>query len=362
MWDSEVGGTGCGELEPAHVAAFVKRQCAVEVERILLDLQPLRGGLESRAVARVQAEATVCRGTPRSFTFVVKRLDGPGHRELAMYELLSTAGARAVPVLVGVQAVSPSISYMFLEWVPASRWPWAEPGLVAHVLEQLAEMHMALPVSGLAGSLSAWDYESELLTKAAATLNALEAAVGIEALAGLRRGIPALQRVVSALPGMRRQLLSPGPLGRAVLHGDVHSGNVLVRDGCRQRSAVLVDWARARLGSPLEDVSSWLESLGYWEPAVRNQRVPLLRHYLRARGLPSALERELYLSYWVAAACNALAGALHYHLLQAIRAGDAPPHRQVEARRAVLDHLEAIQLADAVWRHAAPLETRPNSQ
>src|SRR5438105_777339 len=43
MWDSQVGGIVCGELEPAHVAAFVKRQCAAEVERVLLDVQPRLG-------------------------------------------------------------------------------------------------------------------------------------------------------------------------------------------------------------------------------------------------------------------------------------------------------------------------------
>src|SRR5207302_11274597 len=105
-----------------------------------------------------------------------------------------------------------------------------------------------------------------------------------------------------------------GMLGQVVLHGDVHSGNVLLRDGSLQRSAVLVDWARARLGSPLEDVSSWLESLGSWEPGVRTQRTSLLKHYFRARGLQRIFAREVLLYYWVAAACNALAGALHYHL------------------------------------------------
>jgi aminoglycoside phosphotransferase (APT) family kinase protein len=347
MWDSEVGGIVCGELEPAHVAAFVRRQCAVEVERVVIDVQPLLGGLESRAVARIQAEAIICPDTVRSFTFVVKRLDGPGNRELAMYELLAATGARAIPELVGVQFVSPGTSYLFLEWIPTSRWPWAEHALVSHVLEQLADLHTALSVA----PLGAWDYESELLPSARATLDTLEMALDTRALAGLRRLSPAMRRVVAELPSMRRQLMASRPLGQAVLHGDVHSGNVLIREVSGTRCPVLLDWARARLGSPLEDVSSWLESLSYWEPGVRRQRTSLLRHYLHARGLPPGVLREAYVWYWVAAASNALAGALRYHLQAAMRVGESSPRRQADAVRAVRDYLRAIELADLLWRN-----------
>ncbi len=352
MWDSEVGGALNGDLEPAHVAAFVKRHCAVDVERVLLDVQPLLGGLESRAVARVQAEALVCQGSPRSFTFVVKRLDGPANRELAMYDLLAAAGNRAIPERVGVQAVGPATSYLFLEWIPAARWPWAEPGLVSHVLEQLASIHTALSAAPPGSLLGTWDYEAELLPTAEATLKTLELAVQTSALAGLRRLAPALRRVVGALPGMRRQLMSSTPLGQSMLHGDVHSGNVLIRDVSGARSAVLLDWARARPGSPLEDVSSWLESLGYWEPRVRQQRSRLLGHYLRARGLPAGAAREVHVWYWVAAASNALAGALKYHLHQAMRLADSAPDRQADAVRAARDYLRAIERADFLWRYS----------
>ena len=356
MWDSEVGGSACGDLEPAHIAAFVRRLCNGDATRMVLDVQPLRGGLEARAVARVQAEITACRGTPRRFTFVVKRLDGPVKRELAVYDLLGVAGARHIPEVLGVQLISPSTSYLFLEWIESSRWPWSESSMVADVLEQLAQLHRLLSVVGLPGSLSAWDYESELLALAGLTLNTLESAAENASLAGLRRLIAPLRRVVAALPGMRRQLLSPNILGQAVLHGDVHSGNVLVRDTGLQCSAVLVDWARARLGSPLEDVSSWLESLGAWEPGVRRQRASLLGRYLQARGLPTAAVHHLDLWYWVAAASNALAGALYYHIQQALRAGADPGATQASAAlRAARDHLYAIERADVLWaRYVVP--------
>ena len=353
MWDSDVGGTAaCGDLEPAQVAAFVRRQYIVDGGRVLLDVQPLQGGLEAVTVARVQAEAVADQGEGRRFTFVVKRLDGRGLRELAMYEFLATTRAPAIPEVLGVQAVSPTSSYLFLEWISASPWPWTKPALVAHVLERLAALHAALPVTGLAGPLSEWDYESELLFAAAATLDTLEAAVETGALLSLHRLIPVLRRVVAALPGMRSQLLSSGPLGRAVLHGDMHSGNVLVHGRSAQPSVVLIDWGRARLGSPLEDVSSWLESLGFWEPTLRQHRYALLQHYLRARGVPIGLGRRLYVSYWVAVACNALAGALRYHLLQALHTRESPSPRHIEAVRAVHDHVCAIEWADRLWRQA----------
>src|SRR5439155_9906 len=84
---------------------------------------------------------------------------------------------------------------------------------------------------------------------------------------------------------------------------------------------------------------------------ARRQRTSLLRHYLRARGLPPAVVREAYVWYWIAAASNALAGALRYHLQRAMRVGDSSPRRQAEAIRAVRDYLRAIELADLLWRH-----------
>src|SRR5919108_667753 len=72
--------------------------------------------------------------------------------------------------------------------------------------------------------------------------------------------------------------------------------------------AVLLDWARARRGSPLEDVSSWLQSLGYWELEARRRHDTLLRRYLKARAFAGELSRAVRDAYWLAAACNVLAG------------------------------------------------------
>jgi hypothetical protein len=77
---------------------------------------------------------------------------------------------------------------------------------------------------------------------------------------------------------------------------------------------VLIDWARARRGSPLEDLASWLHSLGCWEPNARRRHDTLLQIYLDARGEPRELSVQLRSRYWYASACNGLSGAIRYHL------------------------------------------------
>lgn len=97
-----------------------------------------------------------------------------------------------------------------------------------------------------------------------------------------------------------------------MINGDVHPGNVLVRSDRHGMRSVLLDWSRCRIGSPLEDVASWLQSLGCWEPAVRQRHDTLLRAYLAHRLCP-ALTPDRRTGYWLAAACNGLAGAIRYH-------------------------------------------------
>ena len=110
------------------------------------------------------------------------------------------------------------------------------------------------------------------------------------------------------------------PFGRTLIHGDVHTRNVVLRKTAGRVQAVLLDWGRSRAGSPLEDVSSWLLSLRGWEPAAARDHDTLLRSYLAAAGRPMALTSELRDAYWIAAASNAMAGALRYHLLVAHQA------------------------------------------
>jgi aminoglycoside phosphotransferase (APT) family kinase protein len=95
----------------------------------------------------------------------------------------------------------------------------------------------------------------------------------------------------------------------------MHSGNVILRrTGGGTIEVRLIDWARARIGSPLEDIGSWLHSLGCWEPEARRRHDTLMRAYLASRRVPCTFDSNMRILYWFASASNGLAGAIRYHL------------------------------------------------
>jgi hypothetical protein len=93
----------------------------------------------------------------------------------------------------------------------------------------------------------------------------------------------------------------------------MHPGNVILRVG-DDPDVLLIDWARARIGSPIEDVASWLHSLGCWEPEARRRHDTLMRIYLDARQDRRGFVSDLRVDYWFASASNGLSGAIRYHL------------------------------------------------
>ena len=103
-------------------------------------------------------------------------------------------------------------------------------------------------------------------------------------------------------------------------------------------------WARARHGSALEDVGSWLHSLGAWEPEARRRHDTLFKRYLTARGLPVKLGADVRDLYWLASASNALAGALAYHL--AVAADQRARGNHDSAMRCASGWLRVLRRAD----------------
>ena len=103
-------------------------------------------------------------------------------------------------------------------------------------------------------------------------------------------------------------------MGFSKVSRDVHSRNVILR-ATENGEIAFIDWARARFGSPLEDLASWLHSLGWWEPEARRRHDTLLRVYLEARSSKQRITTELRTLYWYASASNGLSGAIRYHLL-----------------------------------------------
>ena len=341
---------GAQTLNAATLTAFVARTQDVQAASVSLDVQSMRGGLEAAIVARVGARWTTPSGRSGSTSFVVKRLDGPAQREAELYSAFLTGQADLAPRLLGVEKVEPDGTYLFLEYVRQSRaWPWREMEPTTGVLGRLAALHSGSSAVAVTPG-AAWDYESELSEQAVRTLAVFEQTVRTPRLAHLRQYGPALRRIVSNFPRLRRELLAAEPFGRTVVHGDVHSRNVMLRSRAGRDQPVFIDWGRARVGSPLEDVSSWLESLGCWEPEVRRRHDTLLRGYIVARGLPGALERTLRDAYWLASVSNSLSGALLYHLLVSTGESDRSERERQRSAATARLHLRVIRRADALWR------------
>lgn len=338
-------------LDRSRLIGFVSRSHGADPSGISLDIRPLRGGLEAAAVARVGARWRDAAGRSRGLSFVAKRLEGSARREAELYTLLQRQHSDLTPRPLGVEQAGPTASYLYLEYVRQARaWPWREVGTAAGVLGQLARLHASTTDVDSQTVAATWDYEAELRDQAHATLVLSDTAVRAPQLWHLRTYGPPLRRLVSSLPRLRQQLTELQPFGKTVLHGDVHSRNVVLRARAGREQAVFIDWGRARVGSPLEDVSSWLESLGGWEHEVRRRHDTLLRQYLRARGFGSSLERTFRDAYWLASVSNSLSGALYYHLAVATDVEGRTERERTASTAAARLHLRVMQRADALWR------------
>lgn len=327
----------------ARVERFVTGRCGAAAvgAAVSLRLEPLHGGLES-SVARV----TVTGATPVVALppcFVVKELRPGRYRESDVYRLLwEHLDPPPSPRVLAIDTSSDD-HHLYLEDVQAiSEWPWSETGHAAAVCRALARLHdcSSLPIAGLA-----WDYEAELSASAASTLDFARYARDRSG----RRHWPRagdLQRVVAGLPDCRARLLSAG---RTVIHGDVHPGNVILRVGGGPTEVALIDWGRARLGSPLEDVASWLHSLGCWEAEARRRHDTLLSAYLRARRDGGVAGTEFRALYALASACNGLAGAIRYHL-SVISDIAAPAQARGASTHAVAQWQRVIRRAASLLR------------
>lgn len=315
---------------------------------VRIHLRRLTGGIESPSVMQVSVHMKDLRGRIRPVVFVAKHLHTWFTREADVYRALSTTLPEFSRILIGVEPLANAERLLLLRLVrPARHWPWGDRAITAGVLEQLARLHRE---PGLVAAIARlpWDYEQEILASARATVESMERLAG-RAEPLLRRALPAARRLVSRLEPLRRQLLAHPRFGQAVLHGDVHSGNVILTRSGPDERAVLLDWSRARVGSALEDVSSWTESLGIWEPEARRGHDTIIGAYLRAHGDGVALDHEVRAHYWLAASSNVLAGTLSYHL-HALAC--SPPGDPGNARNhcAIRSAARVLRRADAYWR------------
>jgi hypothetical protein len=125
-------------------------------------------------------------------------------------------------------------------WPP----PWPE-GSVEAVRGALEELHAVEPPPAVP--------RIEEFERLFETWDAVQAdpepflSLGLCSPAWLDRALPALQKAAESAPFA----------GKALLHLDVRSDNICLRDG----RAILVDWNQACVGNPDVDLASWVSSL-----------------------------------------------------------------------------------------------------
>lgn len=321
-----------------------------EPGRVAVERHPLRGGLEAADVERLSLRYADAAGRARRRAVVAKRLAGFTVREAAIYErFVAGHASEFAPRLHAVDRAGPQDAVLYLEALhPVSTWPWRERLAAQSVLDLAAQLHACEVNREAMEALSAWNYETELQHTAELTLERLEEVRRQPALWSFGGALRWTRRVVSALPALRRQLLEFAPFGSAVIHGDLHPGNVVLRQRDGLREPVLLDWGRTRIGSPLEDVSCWLQSLGAWEPEARRRHDTLLVGYLAARGIERPLDAEVRAAYWLAGASNALSGALMYHLSVLLDAS-LPSGTLASAAYSAREWIRVLRRAEAYW-------------
>jgi aminoglycoside phosphotransferase (APT) family kinase protein len=313
---------------------LLTRDAEVPNSDLQLSARPLRGGLMAELVC-----VSASRSGARPQHFVLKRVSGSGTREADAYGVLARAGlAHLGPRLLGASSEGAS-NYLLLEYVPRWKaWPWRDEAYAGLILDTLARLHAAPLVT-------MWNDEDrrpdDSGSVAAYIIDLLGAAARRTSDARLARGLPAVRGFAARLPEAHA-LLGAAPV---FLHGDVHPGNVLLQGDGRRKRAVLLDWGRARVGSRFEDVASWLQCLRYFEYAAVGAHDRLLLRYIRASGLGDRITPRHRREYWVAAGCNALAGALGVHLSRVLDARSPGP--RAAALAAAVDWLRIVRRAEA---------------
>jgi hypothetical protein len=322
---------------------LVRRRAGGRVEVVSIRTKPLRGGLSADSVVADRVEYLDAAGRRRSLDLVAKTLTGLASREAAVYRRLQRHNVSSAPGVLAIHR-HPGATTLFLERVTAiGRWPWRDMRHGEAVLRAAAELHAAAIARA-----PHWDYDGELSSVAAATHDALAAARQARALPIDAASLRAVRRVAGAVCAIRREVVFGGPFAPTLIHGDLHPGNVIVSRRGGAAGPVLVDWGRARVGSPLEDVASWIQSLAFWEPEARIRHDSLLAAYLRARGCGPQIATDVRHAHWLAGASNALAGALLHHVGVATACSSRRGARAT-AWCALCDWLRIIRRAEAVW-------------
>lgn len=315
-----------------------------------IENRQLRGGLDASDVREITARFRDRRGRHRLHRTVLKELDGWAVREVFSYTRLVNPHAQGLsPELFGAKHTELGTAFLCLEPIRrATAWPWHDVRLIGDVLRGLGKFHVGAKEARSATPF--WNFEGHLSEYAEPTIAAIERCRRNPDFRPLARGLPAVRRLALQQKRLAEQLFDEKPFGSGPIHGDVHSGNVLVRRRQTALAPVLIDWGRARLGSPLEDVSSWLQFLGFYEWEARRWHDTLLCDYLSAIGQERKLTSGVRGAYWIAGARNALAGAL-LHFICVAESEQRPKRERRQAYGAAQNWMRVVRNADAWSRN-----------
>ncbi len=334
-------------LSIAGILGAIEQATGTAPKELLVSAVPIEGGLEAERVWRLDAEFRGERGRTWTLPLVAKELVGASRREAQAYTaVLANNPEHCFPKLFHVEQQA-NRTVLYLEFVEGkSAVPFQPIASTRAVVERLARFHAggARAHSQPFNSVHDLDREADLQRCAQDTVHRLGPCLDQLGLGGLRPRVPAVAALVDELPAIRRELLDLSELEPAVLHGDLHLGNVLFRRSPPE--PVLVDWSFMHGGSPLEDLFRWVQSVGYVRRDTVRQRDAMLRAYLAARGLESRLSSTIYGAYWLAGACTALGGALMYDLGRAARLHGSA---RSAALLAAMSEIDAITHAKAFW-------------
>ena len=204
-----------------YLAKVHGNQC----EEVETNIRELRGGLDSSCVLHVRTIFRTRDRRVRSGSFVLKRSQPGGAEGRVHVDVLPSSGLELAPTLLGFHQAEGEHVYMF-EYVRRSeRWPWSASNNSRLVLDALAGLH-GRRLTDFAADRS---YELILVKGASRLQEHLEGIPRGSELGFARGSIPVVRRMAEALPRIRRRLLDNGLFGSTLIHGDVHSGNVLLR-------------------------------------------------------------------------------------------------------------------------------------
>lgn len=203
----------------------------------------------------VEPVASVDRGYTHNARWRVRLADGRGAFAKAAVDERTAGWLRTERDLYALQAAfmpallgwsDGELPVLLLEDLSDAYWPppWRS-GDVEAVLAALRDLAETTPPPSVTGSAADWRDAHNWPDVASDPEPFLR--VGLCGAAWLAQALPRLAEAAASAPFE----------GHSLLHLDVRSDNLCIRDG----AAVLVDWNWATVGNPLFDVAAWLSSL-----------------------------------------------------------------------------------------------------